>query len=114
MSEQYIDFNPRFKRLEDLARIAFDTVRTLDDWLGHASTRNAPVDALWRLRRALEAEGFEDPVHRDLEWRGSLPQAMERSGIGPGEDDELRLRTSRDQPFPASWCSTTPICLTST
>jgi hypothetical protein len=61
------------------------------------------MDAIWRLRRALETAGFDDPIHHDLDWRGSVLRAMDRAGIGCGEDDEIRLRSYGDR----SWMSAT-------
>jgi hypothetical protein len=87
----------RLKLLEALASIAVDALRGIDNWLGQASTREAAMDAIWRLRRALETAGFADPIHHDLDWRGSLLRAMDRAGIGCCEDDEIRLRQARDR-----------------
>jgi hypothetical protein len=44
----------RLKLLEALASIAVDALRGIDNWLGQASTREAAMDAIWRLRRALK------------------------------------------------------------
>jgi len=93
----------RLKLLEAIASIAADALRSIDNWLGQASTREAAMDALWRLRRALGTAGFADPIHHDLDWRGSVLRAMDRAGIGCGEDDEIRLRLACDR----SWMSAT-------
>ncbi len=87
----------RLKLLEAIGSIAADALRTIDTWLGQASTREAAMDAIWRLRRALGTAGFADPIHHDLDWRGSLLRAMDRAGIGCGEDDEIRVRLARDR-----------------
>jgi hypothetical protein len=93
----------RLKVLEAIASIAADTLRSIDDWLGQASTREAAMDAIWRLRRALQTAGFDDPIHHDLDWRGCMLRAMESADIGCGEDDEIRLRLYGDR----SWMSAT-------
>ncbi len=68
---------------------AAQTLETVDRWLGHASTHNAAMDALWRLRRALWSIGLNG-VRDDLDWRGSLIEALERVGFRAGEDGDIR------------------------
>lgn len=68
---------------------AAQTLETVDRWLGHASTHNAAMDALWRLRRALWGIGLNG-VRDDMDWRGSLIEALERAGFRAGEDGDIR------------------------
>jgi len=84
------------RRLRELAGIAAETLRTIDNWLGHASTREAAMEALWRFRRILEAVGFPMPLDH-LAFRGQIIRAMEESGVGLGEDGVLRLRQPTDK-----------------
>jgi hypothetical protein len=84
------------RRLREVAGIAAETLRTVDNWLGHASTREAAMEALWRLRRILESVGFPMPLEH-LEFRGQIIRAMEESGVGLGEDGVLRLRRPDDK-----------------
>lgn len=73
--------------------VATETLVTVDNWLGHAGTQNAAHDALWRLRRLLWGLGL-NPVDTlncsALEWRGSLIEALERSGFRGSEDGDIR------------------------
>jgi hypothetical protein len=86
-----MDPETRLKKLETLAQVAAETLTVIDDWLGHASTREAAEDSMRRLWRALQAVGFNRNVRDNLGWRGSLLRAMDRAGIGCGGDDEIRL-----------------------
>jgi hypothetical protein len=94
-----MDPEPRLKKLETLTQVAADTLMAIDDWLGNASTREAAEDSIRRLWRALQAVGFNAHVRDNLGWRGSLLRAMDRAGIGYGEDDEIRVRTPQDKPW---------------
>jgi hypothetical protein len=99
MSGQDIDRDSRIKSLENLAQVAAETLTTMDEWLGQASTREAAEDSMRRLWRALQAAGFSDRIREPLGWRGVLLRAMDRAGIGYGEDDEIRIRTALDRPW---------------
>jgi hypothetical protein len=88
------------ERLREVAQIATDTLQTVDEWLGMASTRQAATDALWRLTRALGRAGYPVRVHDDLRWRGSIIRACEQAGIGLGEDHvTMRVRLDTDKPW---------------
>ena len=82
--------------LQEIAGIAAETLRTVDDWIGHASTREAAMEALWRLKRILERAGFKVPLEH-LEWRGQIIRAMEEAGLGLGEDGAIRVRQPSDK-----------------
>jgi hypothetical protein len=82
--------------LRQLAGITAQTILTIDNWLGHAGTREAAMDSLWRLMRILEAAGYKRPLEH-LEWRGQLIRAMEEAGIGLGNDGTLRVRQAADK-----------------
>jgi hypothetical protein len=84
--------------LREIAGITAQTLRTIENWLGHAGTRESAMDALWRLARILEAAGHKIPTE-GLEWRGQLVRAMEEAGIAMGEDGALRVR----QPEEKNW-----------
>lgn len=84
------------RRLREVAGIGAETLRTLDNWLGHASTREAAMESLWRFRRILESVGFPMPLEH-LAFRGQIIRAMEESGVGLGEDGVLRLRRPIDR-----------------
>lgn len=94
-----MDPETRLKKLETLAQVAAEALTAIDDWLGNASTREAAEDSIRRLWRALQAVGFDGHVRDNLGWRGSLLRAMDRAGIGYGEDGEIRVRTAHDQPW---------------
>jgi hypothetical protein len=90
------------RRLREVAGIAAETLRTVDNWLGNASTREAAMEALWRFRRILEAVGYPMPLEH-FQFRGQLTRAMEESGVGLGVDGVLRLRQPTDKNYePAS------------
>jgi hypothetical protein len=82
--------------LREIAGITAQTLRTIENWLGHAGTRESAMDSLWRLARILEGAGHKIPTE-GLEWRGQLVRALEESGIGMGEDGALRLRQQGDR-----------------
>jgi hypothetical protein len=82
--------------LREVAGITAETLRTVDDWLGNASTREAAMDALWRLRRILEGLGYRMPLEH-LAWRGQVIRAMEEAGLGLGVDGALRVREPHDR-----------------
>lgn len=84
------------KSLRELAGIAAETLKAVDNWLGHAGTREAAMDALWRLTRILERAGFPTPLEH-LAWRGQLIRAMEEAGLGIGEDGAMRVRQAGDK-----------------
>jgi hypothetical protein len=82
--------------LREIAGITAETLRTVDGWLGHASTREAAMDSLWRLRRILERVGFTMPLEH-LEWRGQIVRALEEAGLGIGSDSAIRIRQPNDK-----------------
>lgn len=82
--------------LREIAGITAETLRTVDDWMGHASTREAAMDSLWRLRRILERVGFKMPLQH-LEWRGQIVRALEEAGLGIGPDGAIRVRQPNDK-----------------
>jgi hypothetical protein len=84
------------KSLREIAGMTAETLRTVDNWLGHASTREAAMDALWRLRRILERAGFSMPAEH-LEWRGQIIRALEEAGLGIGEDGAIRVRQANEE-----------------
>jgi hypothetical protein len=49
MSCQNIDRDSRIKSLENLAQVAAETLTTIDEWLGQASTREAAEDSMRRF-----------------------------------------------------------------
>lgn len=74
-----LDENLKFRGILMLAR---ETLNVVDDWLGHASTRQAATDSLWRLGRALERVGFPWTAAPDsLKWRGSLVRELNAAGF---------------------------------
>lgn len=82
--------------LREIAGITAQTIRTVENWLGHAGTRESAMDSLWRLARILQAAGHRIPME-GLEWRGQLVRAMEQAGIALGEDGALRVRQSEEK-----------------
>ena len=82
--------------LREVAGITAETLRTIDNWLGSASTREAAMEALWRLRRILEALGYTMPLEH-LAWRGQIIRAMEEAGLGLGADGAIRFRQPQDK-----------------
>jgi hypothetical protein len=84
------------KLLREIAGITVETLRSVDDWLGHASTREAAMESLWRLMRILERAGFQVP-HEHLAWRGQIIRALEEAGLGLGDDGRVRLRSVSDK-----------------
>lgn len=82
--------------LRELAGITADTLRTVENWLGSAGTREAAMDSLWRLTRIVQSLGYELPVE-NLRWRGQLVRALEDAGLGLGPDDAIRLRLPGDK-----------------
>jgi hypothetical protein len=84
------------KLLREIAGVTVETLRSVDDWLGHASTREAAMESLWRLTRILERAGFQ-VAHAHLAWRGQIIRALEEAGLGLGDDDKVRLRSVADK-----------------
>jgi hypothetical protein len=82
--------------LRELAGITADTLRTVENWLGNAGTREGAMDALWRLARILQSLGYNLPIE-NLRWRGQLVRALEEAGLGLGSDDAIRLRRPDDK-----------------
>jgi hypothetical protein len=82
--------------LREIAGITAETLRTVDDWLGNACTREAAMESLWRLRRVLESLGYAMPLEH-LAWRGQIIRAMEEAGLGLGADGAIRIRQPRDR-----------------
>lgn len=90
--------------LEEIAVVANDTVATINEWLGNASTRQAATDSLWRLGRLLQRHGLSTSYRlgehwSPLTWRGVILAAHERAGVGMGEDNEMRARLASDMPY---------------
>lgn len=97
------------KALREACLIAADSLATVDEWLGHASTRQAAQDALWRLTRALQRAGIPTLINSDLRWRGSIIRALEQAGLGIGECGTVRVRRKTDLPhMHASGTQVTP------
>jgi hypothetical protein len=94
--QEGLQFYAELHALREIAGITAETLRTVDDWMGHASTREAAMDALWRLRRILERFGFILPLQH-LEWRGQIVRALEEAGLGVGADGAIRVRQPQDK-----------------
>jgi hypothetical protein len=82
--------------LRELAGITADTLRTVENWLGNAGTRESAMDSLWRLGRIVQSMGYELPMD-NLRWRGQLVRALEQAGVGLGSDDAIRVRLPEDK-----------------
>lgn len=82
--------------LRELAAMTADTLRTVENWLGSAGTRESAMDSLWRLARHVQGLGYDLPVE-NLTWRGQLVRALEEAGLGIGADGTIRLRQSTDK-----------------
>lgn len=82
--------------LRQLAAMTADTLRTVENWLGNAGTRESAMDSLWRLARFVQGLGYELPIE-NLTWRGQLVRALEQAGLGIGADGAIRIRTSSDK-----------------
>jgi hypothetical protein len=82
--------------LRQIAGITAQTIQAVDNWMGHAGSREAAMDSLWRLTRILEGAGYKRPLDH-LEWRGQLVRAMEEARIGLGDDGTLRVRQPQDK-----------------
>lgn len=82
--------------LRELAAITADTLRTIENWLGGAGTRESAMDSLWRLARRVQGLGYNLPLE-NLTWRGQLMRALEEAGLGIGADGAIRLRRSTDK-----------------
>jgi len=87
------------ERLREIATAAADTVQTVHDYQGSATTQQAMNDAMWRLWRTLQRYGYSPRPGHDLHWRGSIIAALERAGLGIGKDGEVRIRTETDAPW---------------
>ena len=87
--------------MRDALKVCAETWNTVDEWLGQASTHQAAMDALHRMRRALQRAGVDvnDSIRDNISWRGSLLAAMDRAGIGLAKDNEIRLRLVADPPW---------------
>jgi hypothetical protein len=82
----------RIEELEGIARAAFDEVVSVEEWLGSAGTRQAAADALRRLETKLIATGFQVPIGKNLDFRGSILDDLERMGLRYDcRDDQLRF-----------------------
>jgi len=82
--------------LRELAAITADTLRTIENWLGNAGTRESAMDSLWRLARVVQGLGYELPME-NLMWRGQLVRALEEAGLGIGHDGAIRVRQAADK-----------------
>jgi hypothetical protein len=82
--------------LRELAAITADTLRTIENWLGNAGTRESAMDSLWRLARVVQGLGYELPME-NLTWRGQLVRALEEAGLGIGPDGVIRVRQANDK-----------------
>ena len=79
----------RLEELESIGRAAFDAI---EDWLGAAGTRQAATDAWRRLEIKLLAVGFQPPIGKNLDFRGSILDDLERMGLRYDcRDDELHF-----------------------
>lgn len=82
----------RHEQLEEIARAAFDAVISVEEWLGSAGTREGATDALRRLEIKLMAAGFQPPIGKNLNFRGSILDDLERMGLRYDcRDQELRF-----------------------
>ncbi len=82
----------RLEELESIGRAAFDAVVGIEDWLGGAGTRQAATDAWRRLEISLMAAGFQPPTGKNLDFRGSILDDLERMGLRYDcRDDELHF-----------------------
>jgi len=84
--------------LERIAVVACQTLETVDNWLGQASTRNAAADALWRLRRLLWDADMRANPWEDLKWRGSVFEYLKRAGFRLAPDG-VRQELKTDKPW---------------
>lgn len=84
--------------MQEALKVCAETWMTVDEWLGQASTRQAAMDALHRMRNALMRAGVDvnDSIRDNISWRGSLLSAMDRAGIGLAKDNEIRMRLVSD------------------
>lgn len=87
--------------LRELAAATADTMATINNWLGHAGTRESAMDSIWRLTRILASLGWELPTD-NLRWRGQLVRALDEAGIGLGDDDVIRVRLPEDHSWQAA------------
>ena len=84
----------RLEELESIGRAAFDAVVALEEWQGGAGTRQAATDAWRRLEIKLTAAGFQTPIGKNLDIRGSILDDLERMGLRYDcRDDELHFFT---------------------
>lgn len=74
--------------LRHLASIAQDAATQFEDWIGSASTRNATIDSMYRLSRALAKAGYPSNSTRCLNWRGSLLRELNDAGFFFCEEKE--------------------------
>lgn len=74
--------------LRRLASIARDAATQFSDWIGQASTRNAAVDSMYRLSRALTHAGFPYNGDASLNWRGSILDELNAAGFFFCEEKE--------------------------
>jgi len=82
----------RLEELESIGRASFDAVVSVQEWLGSAGTRQAATDAWRRLEIKLLAAGFQPPVGKNLDFRGSILDDLERMGLRYDcRDDELHF-----------------------
>jgi len=82
----------RLGELENVGRAAFDAVVALEELLGGAGTRQAATDAWRRLEIKLMAAGFQPPIGKNLDFRGSILDDLERMGLRYDcRDDELHF-----------------------
>lgn len=68
----------------DASAVAFAVI---DEWLGHAGTRQTALDAMLRAVRELKARGYDPKPSRILDWRGSLIRELNEAGFYNGPDD---------------------------
>lgn len=81
------------ERLKNLCIIASQTMTVIDEWMGAASTRQAAMDSMWRLNRALEQNGFPYENRHILDWRGSVLHELNDAGFYPNSDNAYAADT---------------------
>lgn len=67
--------------LKGICQATRDTLGTIDDWLGSASTQQAAKDSMWRLQRRLQQAGFEYSWRNALEWRHVTLKELNEAGF---------------------------------
>jgi hypothetical protein len=83
--------------LRKIATSAYEAMLVIEEWLGNASTRQAAMDALWRLHKRFQQIGLNQGYRlgqnwSPLDWRGCMGKALSDVGFGLSDEAPPQIR----------------------